>query len=494
MFKVSYFLEVLPIIASKVNVTFELTIAATIFALVVGVIIAIIGYYKIPGLYQLTRVYVSIMRGTPVVAQLYFFYYGIALYSAIVRNMTPLIAVAVVMSLNMGAFMSESIRGALLSVDEGQKEAAYSLGMTNFQLVTRIVIPQAVRVALPPLFNDIINLIKMTSLAFMLGVPDIMGAAKIEGARTFRYFEIYAAVMLVYWLIIFINKEKEEISIMKKRVLAALLVTMMTVGTVAGCGSSSKSDDSDKKTTSDAKSDDKKDSGKKVTVVTSGTGEPYSLLSDDGKWTGIDADMWDEIEKRTGWEVEVKQASFDAMWGELDTNRVDVVANCLAVKPERTDKYNATIPYYGDSQCIIVNDDSDYKTADDLKGKTVGCTNGQAAQTIIEDMAAEKGFTVKLYEDSAVGMNDLKLGRIDAYANTTTNVNAFTHNNSDAKFRFFDEQLLANNVAYFLPKTDDGEKLTKELNDVIQEMLDDGTVAKITEKWMYADMTKLIQK
>ena len=85
MFKVSYFLEVLPIIASKVNVTFELTIAATIFALVVGVIIAIIGYYKIPGLYQLTRVYVSIMRGTPVVAQLYFFYYGIALYSAIVR-------------------------------------------------------------------------------------------------------------------------------------------------------------------------------------------------------------------------------------------------------------------------------------------------------------------------------------------------------------------------------------------------------------------------
>ena len=199
MFKVSYFLEVLPIIASKVNITFELTIAATIFALIVGVIIAIIGYYKIPVLYQLTRVYVSIMRGTPVVAQLYFFYYGIALYSAFVRNMTPLIAVAVVMSFNMGAFMSESIRGALLSVDEGQKEAAYSLGMTNFQLVTRIVIPQAVRVALPPLFNDI-----MTSLAFMLGVPDIMGAAKIEGARTFRYFEIYAAVMLVYWLIIFV--------------------------------------------------------------------------------------------------------------------------------------------------------------------------------------------------------------------------------------------------------------------------------------------------
>lgn len=278
---------------------------------------------------------------------------------------------------------------------------------------------------------------------------------------------------------------------MKKRVLAALLVTVMAVATAAGCGSSSKSDNSDKKTEATDKTEDKE----KVVVVTAGTGEPYSLLSDDGKtWTGIDSEMWAEIEKRTGWEVEVKQAAFDALWGELDTERADVAANCFAVKKERTDKYNATIPYYGDAQCVIVNEDSDYKTLEDLKGKTVGCTNGQAAQTIIEDAAKEIGFEVKLYEDSAVGMNDLVLGRIDAYANTTTNVNAFTHNHNEAKFRFFDKNLTANNVAYFLPKTDRGEKLTEELNKVLQDMLDDGTVAKITEKWMFADMTKLIQK
>lgn len=279
---------------------------------------------------------------------------------------------------------------------------------------------------------------------------------------------------------------------MKKRVLAALLVSAMVVATVVGCGSKSSSDDSSKKETTEAS--DKKDSDETVTVVTAGIGEPYSLLADDGTWTGIDAEMWDEIEKRTGWKVELKYAAFDALWGELDTERADVAANCFAVKAERTDKYNATIPYYGDAQCIIVNDDSSYKTVDDLKGQVVGCTNGQAAQTIIEDLAKEKGFEVKLYEDSAVGMNDLKLGRIAAYANTTTNVNAFTHNNEDANFRFFDENLMANNVAYFLPKTERGDKLTEELNDVIQEMLDDGTVAKITEKWMYSDMTKLIQK
>ena len=200
MFKVSYFMEVLPIIASKVNVTFELTIAATVFALLVGVTIAIIGYYKIPVLYQITRVYVSLMRGTPVVAQLYFFYYGVALYSAFVRDMTPLIAVAVVMSMNEGAFMSESIRGALMSVDEGQVEACYSLNMTKWQALISVVIPQAFVVALPSLGNNFISLLKETSLVFNIAVVDIMAQARIVGARSYRYFEVYIAVSLIYWV------------------------------------------------------------------------------------------------------------------------------------------------------------------------------------------------------------------------------------------------------------------------------------------------------
>ncbi len=195
----SYFFEILPVIASKLPVTLKITFMSSVFALLIGTVIAVVAYYRIRFIYAITRIYVSIMRGTPIVAQLYFFYFGLAVYSTIVRNMAPLVAVAVVMSLNVGAFMSESIRAALLSVDEGQKEAAYSLGLSQFQLVTRIIIPQAVRVALPPLFNDIITLIKSTSLAFMVGVADIMGAAKIEGAISFRYFEIYAAVMVVYW-------------------------------------------------------------------------------------------------------------------------------------------------------------------------------------------------------------------------------------------------------------------------------------------------------
>ena len=202
MFKFSYFLEMIPKIFLKLNVTLTLTFISIFFALIIGTLLAVVIYYKVKVLDKLAYVYISIMRGTPIVAQLYFFYFGLAVYSVLVRDMTPISAVAFVLSVNVGAFMSESIRGALLSVEEGQKEAALSLGMTHFQVVYRIVLPQAIRVAIPPLFNDFINLIKSSSLAFMLGVPDIMGAARTEGSQSYRYFEVYGAVMLVYWVVI----------------------------------------------------------------------------------------------------------------------------------------------------------------------------------------------------------------------------------------------------------------------------------------------------
>ena len=183
-FNWSYFFQTLPYIAGKLNVTLTLTIISAVFSLVIGMVFAIISYYKVKGVSQVLKIWISFVRGTPVAAQLFFFYYGLANLSSLILNMSPTVAVAVIMSLNMGAFVSESIRGALISVDEGQREAAMAFGMTGFQMTIRIVIPQAIRVALPPLFNDLINLFKMSSLAFLVGVRDVMGAAKIEGANT----------------------------------------------------------------------------------------------------------------------------------------------------------------------------------------------------------------------------------------------------------------------------------------------------------------------
>lgn len=201
-FDFDYMLEVLPTLFYAARYTLYLTLVASFFGLIIGLILAVINYYEVIILDPLAKIYLFVMRGAPLVALLYFFYYGIASYSEFVSQMNPLNAVAIIISLTAGGFMAESIRGALISVEEGQKDAAYSLGLTNGQLMRRVIIPQAVRIAVPSLFNNVISITKMTSLSFMLGVVDVMGSARIEGSRTFSYFEIYGGVIIVYLVII----------------------------------------------------------------------------------------------------------------------------------------------------------------------------------------------------------------------------------------------------------------------------------------------------
>ena len=230
----------------------------------------------------------------------------------------------------------------------------------------------------------------------------------------------------------------------------------------------------------------------KVSLVTSGKGEPYSLIAADGTWTGIDADVWEEIKKDTGVEVNVMQAEFSSMFGELDAGRANLVANCLAVKKERTDKYLASHPYYGDAQDVTVApDNTDINGFEDLAGKTCGVTAGSASQTIANDMAAQYGFTVTTYEDANISLNDCLLGRIDAVFTTDTAVYKFNNANG-VTMRILDERTLSNNVAYFFPKTDEGQRYCDFVNAEIDKMLADGRMASICETWLYADMTQLI--
>ena len=273
---------------------------------------------------------------------------------------------------------------------------------------------------------------------------------------------------------------------MKKRFLKAASMLCVAAMFLTGCGGNGGTKEGG------SEAGDAKDEARKITIVTGGDAEPYSLVHDDGSWTGIDAEMWAEIEKRTGWEVELKKTTFDSVFGELDAGRADLAANCYAVKAERCEKYYDSIPYYGDAQAVAVDsENTEIQTFDDLKGKKVGITSGQASQTIIEKMAEEIGFETVVYEQSNIGCQELTLGRIDAMASAVTVFNNYM-NGTGAKVRILDEKLTANNVAYFFPKTEEGAALRDEVNEVLQEMLDDGTVAKITEKWLFDDMTKLI--
>lgn len=268
---------------------------------------------------------------------------------------------------------------------------------------------------------------------------------------------------------------------MKKRIAIALGMVCLTA-VLASCGRSA----------SDSSKEEDEEGTQTVTIVTSGSGEPYSLLDDDMNWSGIDAEIWAVIAERTGWNVELKRAAFDSIFGELDAGRADLTANCWAIKEERTDKYYASIPYYGDSQMLAVaGDNQSVNTFKDLRGKRVGVTSGQASETILEEMSREYGFELVTYEDTAGGLQQVTMGRIDAMGGAVTTVNNYTKNTGN-DLRILDEKLMANNVGYFFPKTEKGKALCEEVNQQLQLLLEDGTIGKITEKWLFEDMTPYI--
>ena len=201
IFQLDYFMEVFGKILKYLPNTLLISLYALFFSLILGLILALVRQYKVRVLSQIVMVYNSFFRGTPFVAQLFMFYYGLAQFSETIRRMSPFTALVVVLTLNFSAYMSEEIRAAINSVDKGQYEAALSIGMPPVRALRRIVIPQAARVAIPGLFSGFINLIKDTSVGFIIGVKDMMAGASIEINLAFRYLECYGVVLIVYWIL-----------------------------------------------------------------------------------------------------------------------------------------------------------------------------------------------------------------------------------------------------------------------------------------------------
>lgn len=201
----------IPDILKYLPVTMELAIGAMLVSLVLGLGIALIKIKKVPVLTPLATVFISVIRGTPILVQLYVTYYGIPLFLKYLNykngtnynlNGIPSILYAfVALAINEAAYNAEIIRASLLSVEKGQIEAASSLGMTYFQVLRRIILPEAVVVALPSLGNSFIGLIKGTSLAFTCAVVEMTAEGRIIGGRTFRYFEVYISLAIIYWAI-----------------------------------------------------------------------------------------------------------------------------------------------------------------------------------------------------------------------------------------------------------------------------------------------------
>lgn len=208
----TYMLESLPEIMSYIPVTLRLTAMTFVIAIPFAIVFTYILVKKIPVVSQIIKVYISLIRGTPILLQIYVIFTITPTllqhyFDSIGKNV-DIYAIDnswyayLALSLSTVVFLTEAFRSALGTVDRGQVEAAYMVGMTGIEAYKRIVFPQALGVALPIITNIVVDTIKATSLAFTMVVTEVMGEAKILGGMSSRYFEMYLDAFLVYILII----------------------------------------------------------------------------------------------------------------------------------------------------------------------------------------------------------------------------------------------------------------------------------------------------
>ncbi|CNH10293.1 putative amino-acid ABC transporter permease [Yersinia aldovae] len=177
--------------------TLQLSLGGMFFGLALGFMLAMMRLSRCLPFSLLSRFYVSIFRGTPLIAQLFMIYYGLPQFGI---ELDPMPAALIGLSLNTAAYTSETLRAAISSIEKGQWEAAASIGMTRWQTLYRVILPQAGRTALPPLGNSFIGLVKDTSLAATIQVPELFRQAQLVTSRTLEVFTMYLAASLIYWV------------------------------------------------------------------------------------------------------------------------------------------------------------------------------------------------------------------------------------------------------------------------------------------------------
>ncbi|MBI6633671.1 cystine ABC transporter permease [Pseudomonas paralactis] len=197
--KLQLVLDSMPFLLHGVYFTVILSLGGMFFGFVLGFGLALMRLSRLKLVNWLARVYVSFFRGTPLLVQLFVMYYGLP---QVGLELDPIPAALIGLSLNMAAYICETLRAAISSIERGQWEAAASIGMTRVQTLRRAILPQAMRTALPPLGNSFTSLVKDTSLAATIQVPELLRQAQLVSARTFEMFAMYLSAALIYWLLI----------------------------------------------------------------------------------------------------------------------------------------------------------------------------------------------------------------------------------------------------------------------------------------------------
>ena len=187
-----------PIALAGVAVTIPLSLASFALGLLIAIGIALMRISVNPILSGIARFYISIIRGTPLLVQLFVIFFGLP---SIGVTIDPWPSAIIALSLNVGGYGAEVVRAAILSVPKGQWEAAYTVGLSHTRQLTRIILPQAARVSVPPLSNTFISLVKDTSLASLILVTELFREAQKVAAFSQEFMLLYLEAALVYWVI-----------------------------------------------------------------------------------------------------------------------------------------------------------------------------------------------------------------------------------------------------------------------------------------------------
>jgi len=190
----------LPLILPFALVTIKIALISMTIGIIIGLFSSLARNFNIPILDKLSELYVFIVRGTPLLVQIYIVYFGLPRLGV---EFNAYISAYIALGINAGAYLSEVFRGAIRSIEKGQLEAALSVGMSNWQAMYRIILPQAALVAIPTIGNTFINLTKNTSLVFVISIEEIMAKTKKLAAYQGSYLEMYITAALVY-LILFL--------------------------------------------------------------------------------------------------------------------------------------------------------------------------------------------------------------------------------------------------------------------------------------------------
>ncbi len=188
----------LPLLGQGLVVTVTLGLTSFAIGCVLGLAVALARLSSVKPLRLVAVAFVSIFRGTPMLVQIMLIYFGLPQLGVVIE---PIPSAILALSLNAASYLSENFRAGIVAVERGQREAAFALGMSYAQSLRRIILPQAFRIAVPPVGNRFIALMKDTSLASVVTVVELTRVAERVGSSTFRYMEMFIIVAIVYWLV-----------------------------------------------------------------------------------------------------------------------------------------------------------------------------------------------------------------------------------------------------------------------------------------------------